>query len=79
MGSADQHDRTGWTQPKPDHIPRPSFWPAGLALGIVVFVIAPAFEYVVSYLFVVSGLLLIAFSLRGWMAGIRDESRDRDD
>ena len=29
--------REGWSAPKPEHIPRPTAWPAGLALGITFF------------------------------------------
>ncbi|MEM7435499.1 MAG: hypothetical protein AAF436_10135 [Myxococcota bacterium] len=79
MASDDPTDRTGWTKPGPEHLPSPGFWPAGLALGIVFFVISPAYEYVVSYVFVATGLLMMGFSLRGWLLDIRKDIRSRDD
>ncbi len=79
MALDERTDRTGWTVPGPPYLPGPSFWPAGLALGIVLFVISPAFEYVVSWVFVSAGLLLMAFSLRGWILQIRDDLRSRDE
>ena len=79
MASASPDDRNGWTKPGPAHIPSPSFWPAGLAFGIALFVIGPAFEYVIPWLFFASGLLLMMFSLGGWILVIAKELRNRDE
>ena len=79
MASGDPVDRTGWTKPGPEHLPTPGFWPAGLALGIVFFVVAPAYEYVVSYVFVAVGLLMMGSSLAGWLIDIRNDIRSRNE
>ena len=78
MASVDPNDRTGWTKPAPEHLPTPGFWPPGLALGIIFFVISPTYEYVVSYIFVALGLLFIGLSLAGWLIDIRNDIRRRD-
>ena len=79
MASDDRSDRSGWATPDPSHLPGPSFWPACLALGVIFFVISPAYEYVVSWLFVGAGLLLMGVALRGWIIDIRDDLRRRDE
>jgi len=79
MASVNPNDRKGWNKPGPAHIPAPSFWPPGLALGIVLLVWGPALEYVVWWVLVAAGGLLIVFSLGGWILDIRNELRSRDE
>ena len=76
MGSVDSSEQEGWSKAKPVHLPGPSFWPAGLALGIVLFSVGPAFQYTIAWLFVAAGGLLSVCSLVGWVLEIRNELRD---
>jgi hypothetical protein len=61
--------RPGWNRPKPDAIPAPTVWPAGLALGTMFF----AWGLIASSIILVVGLVLFAFSLGGWIGEIRHE------
>lgn len=79
MESDEDDDRQGWSKPEPAHVPEPTFWPAGLALGIVLFSVGPAFRYTMAWLFMGAGALLFAWSLRGWILDIRKELRSADD
>ena len=76
MESAESNDRPGWSKAAPAHLPEPSFWPAGLALGIVLLSIGPAFQYTMAWLFVAAGGLLSVCSLGGWISEIRKELKD---
>jgi hypothetical protein len=60
----------GWNRPKPDHIPRPTAWPAGLALGVTFLL----WGIVTSLVVVAIGLALFAVSLTGWIGEIRNEA-----
>lgn len=59
-------DRPGWKKPLPDHLPRPTYWPAMLALGITVALLGFATLLPVTLL----GLGLGAVSLIGWIGEI---------
>jgi hypothetical protein len=63
--------REGYARPKPDVIPRPTPWPAGLALAIT-FV---AWGLVTSPVVLGVGVVLFAVSLGGWIGEIRHERR----
>ena len=76
MESAESNDRPGWSKAEPAHLPEPSFWPAGLALGIVLLSIGPAFQYTMAWLFVAAGGLLSVCSLAGWISEIHKELKD---
>ncbi|HUY26329.1 MAG TPA: hypothetical protein VMV27_02820 [Candidatus Binataceae bacterium] len=63
---ADQIDSKisrGWTAPKPERVPAPTYQPAVMALGITF----GAFGLVTSYAFSAVGLILIAFALSRWI------------
>ena len=60
-----------WNRPKPDVIPRPTFWPAGLALGITF-----GFWGIVTSLVVVAvGCAVFVVSLVGWIGEMRHEAK----
>jgi hypothetical protein len=63
--------REGWNIPKPDHIPRPTAWPAAMALGVTFF----AWGFVTSPIVLGVGLAVFALSLAGWIGEIRHEGR----
>lgn len=76
MESAESNDRSGWSKALPAHLPQPTFWPAGLALGIVLCSVGPAFQYTIAWLFVAVGGLLAVLSIGGWISEIRKELKD---
>jgi hypothetical protein len=61
--------RPGWTLVPPEKMPEPSFWPAGLALGTVLLL----WGLVTSFVVAVVGLLLLVFSIAGWLQEMRHE------
>jgi len=63
--------RAGWNVPKPEHIPRPTPWPAAMSLGITFF----AWGLVTSPVVLGMGLVLFIVSLAGWIGEIRHERR----
>jgi hypothetical protein len=75
---SDEHDpgseaasHEGWSEPKPEHIPSPTFWPAGLALGITFL-----FWGIITSLVVVAvGFVVFVVSLSGWIGEMRNEAK----
>ena len=63
--------RKDWNVPKPDRIPRPTVWPAAMALGITLF----AWGLVTSPVVLGLGFVLLVVSLGGWIGEIRHEKR----
>ena len=57
----------GWTPLPLEHLPAPTFWPAGLALAIT-FIF---WGLISSWVVFAVGLLLFTSSLAGWIADIR--------
>ncbi|MGH7802231.1 MAG: hypothetical protein ACREOW_16670 [Thermodesulfobacteriota bacterium] len=69
----------GWHKPKPETLPKPGYWPALMALGIVFLLwgLALGFNEVFSSSLVTSGIGLILFviALVGWIGDLRDERK----
>ncbi len=63
--------RRGWTRLPPAHVPRPTFFPAGLALGTA-FIF---WGFVTSIVVLLVGIGLFAASLAGWIREIRHERK----
>jgi hypothetical protein len=70
-------DQTGfqhageWTEPKPEVLPRPTYWPAVLALGV-------AFVFwglVASLVITIIGLTLTGLALAGWIGEVLRERK----
>lgn len=61
----------GWEKLPVEHIPRPTFWPSGLALAII-FIF---WGIISSWVVLVVGLFLFGLSLVGWLFDIRDERK----
>ena len=64
-GSTDS--RSGWTEPRPETLPAPTYWPVVLALGTVMIL----WGLVSSWMLSGVGLLLFALALSGWIGDIR--------
>ncbi len=56
-------DKTGWNVPQPEKLPKPTYWPAAMALGITFGV----FGIVTSWAFTVVGVGLFALALGKWI------------
>lgn len=65
-----EQDMKGWTKPEQEKLPEPTWWPAALALGIVLLLWGIVASYAVS----VVGLGLSITALAGWTGDIRNES-----
>jgi hypothetical protein len=66
-----QSPHTGW-KPLPDEpLPRPTFFPAGLAMGAT-FVF---WGFITSWVILVVGVGLFAAALAGWISEIRYERK----
>ena len=61
--------KAGWNAPKPEHVPRPTSWPAGFALGITLV----AWGLIASPILLSVGVLVFVVSLVGWIGEIRHE------
>ena len=62
---------TGWSRPLPAELPEPTYWPAVMALGIVLF----AWGFVTTFLITGIGLILVIMAFRGWIGDIRHEQQ----
>jgi hypothetical protein len=62
-------ERVGWTKPQPEVLPRPTYWPAALALGIIFILGGTVSSFIVS----ITGFILLVISLAGWIGEIRHE------
>ncbi len=61
----------GWTPLPLEHLPAPTFWPAGFGLAIT-FIF---WGLITSWVVLVVGLALFVVSLAGWIADLRHETR----
>ena len=61
----------GWTPMPVEHLPLPTFWPAGFALGIT-FVF---WGLITSWVVFAVGVVLFAGCLAGWIYDIRHERK----
>ena len=60
-----------WNLPEPRRIPRPTFWPAGLAFGITL----SLWGIVTSPIIIVFGLVVLVIALGGWIGEMRREAK----
>jgi hypothetical protein len=63
--------RSDWSLARPEIIPQPSFWPAGLAFGLTFLF----WGFVTSMVLVLVGLAVVVVSIIGWIGEIRHEQR----
>ena len=73
----------GWHRPLPEHLPKPGYWPAIMALGItfILWALAVGFNEVVSTIIILFliGLILFLLALTGWIGDLRDERKDQNE
>ena len=62
---------TDWNLPKPEHIPRPTAWPAGVALGITLFF----WGIITSLVVLAMGVAVLIVCLYGWIGEMRHETK----
>jgi hypothetical protein len=58
-----------WSQARPEMIPRPTYLPAAMAVGITLLLAG----IVTSPVVIVTGVLVVAVSLAGWIGEMRHE------
>jgi hypothetical protein len=60
-----------WSAARPESIPRPTFWPAGLAFGITFLMLG----LITSVVVIAVGLAVLVVSLAGWIGELRHEEK----
>lgn len=63
--------RPGWETLPPGHLPRPTYFPAGVAMGITFLF----WGIITSWVICAVGLALFAAAFAGWIAEIRHERK----
>ena len=63
--------KSDWSPARPEIIPRPTFWPAGLAFGITFLM----WGMLTSFVLTLVGLAVFTVSLVGWIGELRHEER----
>lgn len=69
-GVGDPRIRDGWTRPRRATLPRPTYWPAAMAFGIV-FIL---WGFTTTLIITGIGLAVFAVSLAGWIREVQRES-----
>jgi hypothetical protein len=64
--------RLGYSVPLPESIPRPTWWPASLALGVMLI----GWGVITSLTIFLIGAALLTTSLVGWIGEIRHERKE---
>ena len=73
MNNLPQTTRAGWEPLPHEHLPRPTYFPAGLAMGTTFLF----WGLITSWVIFLVGLGLFAAALAGWLTEIRYERRQR--
>ncbi len=60
-------EKSGWNKPLPEKIPRPTYWPFVLALGIMLMAMGVVTNYAVSAV----GFILLVIALVGWIGELQ--------
>lgn len=58
-----------WHIPQPEKLPRPTYWPVVMALGLTFVFWGPVTTVLLSGV----GLILVTLALVGWIGELRDE------
>jgi hypothetical protein len=67
--------KPGWSRPKPETLPRPTYWPVVMALSIIFI----AWGIVTTWIIASVGAVLFVLSLAGWIGEIRNEQREESE
>jgi hypothetical protein len=68
----EMNEREHWHEPAPAVMPRPTYWPAVTALGIVFLFWGAVTTFIISAV----GLALFTLALSGWIRELRNEQRE---
>ena len=69
-GSLDTTEmQPGWHIPEPETLPKPTYWPMVMALGITFLALGIVTTLLISGV----GLILFALALAGWIGDLRHE------
>ncbi len=63
--------KPNWTPLAHQHLPHPTYFPAGMAMGVAFFF----WGLITSWVIIAVGAGLFAASLAGWITDIRDERK----
>ena len=67
-------DRANWKPARPLDLPRPTYWPFFLAMGV-------AFLFwglLTSWMIGAAGLIILGIALTGWITDLRHEQQTKD-
>jgi hypothetical protein len=64
--------RPGWSRPKPDKSPEPTYWPAVAALGVMFF----AWGIIANFWVLFFGAILFIIAIAGWIGDLLHESAE---
>ena len=65
----EQNQQTEKVKAKPEHLPKPTYWPFFMALGLMFI----GWGLLSTWLFSVAGLIVFIVSLFGWINNMRHE------
>lgn len=68
-------DRANWNETRPRNLPRPTYWPFFLAMGVAFL----AWGMLATWIISVAGLVVMIISLVGWITELRHERRENKD
>jgi hypothetical protein len=68
-----EQTHSGWSRPAPEHLSEPTYWPAVMALGIMMLL----WGIVTSVIISVVGLALFALALTGWIGELLHENPEQ--
>lgn len=57
----------GWSRPRPEHVPRPTYWPLVLAFGLTFFF----WGFISTWIISAIGLVVFGVALTGWIGELR--------
>lgn len=63
--------KQNWTRLPHGHLPHPTYFPAGLAMGVTFF----SWGLITSWVVMLVGAILFTASLAGWITEIRNERK----
>ena len=69
MTSPEAQIPAGWSTPRPETLPQPTYWPAVMALGITMFL----WGLLTNIILLGTGALLSIVALAGWIGALRHE------